>query len=95
MRSVTSSIAPSRRPRRADRARVDVDERRGLALVDVQAVPDDLLVVVGATLLGRALAQAGRSRPRRVGDELDDGVERLRRATQELVELATWSVVRG
>ena len=95
MRSVTSSIGPRPSTLTSDApAVVDVDERLGLLAVDLEAMPHDGLVVVGATLFERTLAQS-LDDDVGVGDQLDDGIERLIAAGEELVELATWSVVRG
>ena len=59
-RSVISSSEPTPSISIDDAAlAVDVEDRRGLALVDRQAVRDDLLGVVGAALLLRAQREAG------------------------------------
>ena len=86
--SVTSSSVPTPSISHDDAAvAVDVEDRRRLALVDRQAVRDDLLGVVGAALLHARAAQprdALLARHR----ELDHGVERLAAAGEERVEVA-------
>ncbi len=65
---------------------VHVDEWARLADVDLLAVADLLLAVVGATLLGRAAGEPGDDLVL-VGDELDDGVELLAPPLQQLLQV--------
>ena len=76
-RSVISSSVPTPSISSDDAAfAVDVEDRSGLALVDRQAVRDDLLGVVGAALLLRAQRQPLDALVTR-DHELDHGIEHL------------------
>ena len=66
---------------------VHVEDRRRLALVDREAVRDDLFGVVGAALLLRAQRQA-RDALLAGHAQLDDGVEALAAPVEERVEVA-------
>ena len=97
MRAVTSSTVPSAvdsmsRPRLA----VHVDERRGLALVDVLAVADGLFGVVGAALLDRrACAGGATTRPASAHELGCTASSASPRSARSSSRSATWSAVRG